>query len=124
MSFAWNDRDVLLCAPGSGVEPGTGHHVRQGTHCPLALQVSVGLLLQYPNVLSWALYTEVETLTWHQVRQWTHCPPALPESVGLFLALPRKCYHVLSEPEQTLVLGISFASEHTVHMPYQEAKGC
>jgi hypothetical protein len=44
-SAAFNDRDVLPCAPGTEVDPGTRHHVRQCTQCPIALPVSVGLLL-------------------------------------------------------------------------------
>jgi hypothetical protein len=38
-------QDVLSCALCAGVEPGTGHLVRQWTLYPTALLLSVGLLL-------------------------------------------------------------------------------
>jgi hypothetical protein len=56
MSADCNDRDVLSCAFYTGVKPGTGHLVRQLTHCPPALPVSVVLILTmtetYCHVLS------------------------------------------------------------------------
>jgi hypothetical protein len=70
--------------------------------------------------MSFALYNGEDPGTGHLVGQLTHCPSAQTVSVGLLFALPRKCYHVLSEPEQTLVLGISVVCEHSVHLPYQK----
>jgi hypothetical protein len=56
-SDACNDRDELPCAPGTGVEHGTGHLVRQRTHCPPALPESVGLFLKLPRTaVMWSVY--------------------------------------------------------------------